>query len=156
MPRSEADQKRFEEAVKLHRKGVDGNKSAVIEAHRHFAGLRTRYPGDALLEAYFGSSLALLGRDAVHPLEKADKAQQGLDALDRAVALDPDGIEIRMIRGKVCVRLPEDFFRRSATAIEDFTLLLDRNEANPGLLTAKQADDIRHDLAAAEERRIRA
>jgi hypothetical protein len=76
-------------------------------------------PDNPLIEAYYSSSLALLARDAVKPLEKADKAQEGLDALNRAVTLDPNQKEIWLLRANVCLRLPESFFHCSKTAHEE-------------------------------------
>jgi tetratricopeptide (TPR) repeat protein len=137
----------FEQAKKLHNRGVDGDKKAVREAHSILARLRAAEPGNALVEAFYGSSLALLARDAVQPLEKAEKAQDGLDALDRAVALDPNHKEIRLLRANVCARLPEAYFQCSDTAIEDFNYLLNRYHADPGFLSKKQAADIMRNLA---------
>lgn len=48
-----------------------------------------------LIESYYGSFLALLGRDAIQPLERAGNAQKGLDALDRAGSRDPNQKEIK-------------------------------------------------------------
>jgi tetratricopeptide (TPR) repeat protein len=139
----------FEEAKKLHHKGVDGDKKAAKDAYEKFAKLRAAEPKNALIEAYYGSSLALLGRDAVQPLERAEKAQNGLDALDRAVSMDPNQKEIRLLRANVSVRLPELFFHSSNTAIEDFTFLLDRYNANPGYLSRKQVGEILRNLSTA-------
>ncbi|AJY73846.1 hypothetical protein [Paenibacillus beijingensis] len=139
---------RFEQAVKLHQRGVNGEKKAAADAYKLLAELRAAEPSNARLEAYYGSTLTLMARDALQPLEKADKAQQGLNALDRAVSMDPDRIEIRLIRANVCLRLPEDFFHRSKTAIEDFSFLLARYETNPGLFSKEQLIQILNNLGA--------
>jgi len=94
--------------------------------------------------------MALLGRDAAHPLEKAEKAQEGLDALNRAVSMDPTRKEIRLLRAHVCLRLPESFFRCSGTAIEDFTFLLERYASHAtDPLSPKQVQDFRRNLEVA-------
>ena len=132
--------KQFKEAKSLHNKGVDGNKKAVIKANKMLLNLREAEPKNALIEAYYGSTLVLLGRDAVNILERADKAQEGLDALNRAVSLDSNHQEIRLLRGNICLRLPESFFHCSETAIEDFTFLLDHYKEIPtSLLQCKYA-----------------
>jgi lipopolysaccharide biosynthesis regulator YciM len=141
--------KQLEKAKKLLYKGVDGDKKAVKSANQELLKLRESETDNALIEAYYGSSLALLARDAVKPLEKADKAQEGLDALNRAVTLDPNQKEIRLLRANVCLRLPESFFHCSSTAIEDFSFLLNRYQENPSYLTQKQVGEILRNLSTA-------
>ena len=141
--------KQFLEAKKLHNFGVDGDKKAVIKANEILLKLREAEPENALIEAYYGSTLVLLGRDAVKILERADKAQEGLDVLNRAVSLDSNNKEIRLLRGNICVRLPESFFHCSETAIEDFTFLLDHYNDNSNYLTSKQVLDVLRNLSTA-------
>jgi tetratricopeptide (TPR) repeat protein len=142
--------KQFEEAKTLHNNGVDGDKKAVIKANEMLLKLREAEPDNALIEAYYGSTLVLLGRDAVKILERADKAEEGLDALNRAVSLDSNHKEIRLLRGNICLRLPESFFHCSETAIEDFTFLLDRyKKENSSYLTQKQVREVLRNLSAA-------
>lgn len=141
--------KQFEEGKKVLMKGVDGDKKAVKIAYEIFLKLRKTDPDNALIEAYYGSTLALLGRDAVQPLEKADKAQDGLDSLNQAISMDPNQKEIRLLRANVCLRLPESFFYCSQTAIEDFSFLLDRYKEDPSYLTDKQVRGIMEDLSIA-------
>lgn len=141
--------KQIKEAIKLLYKGIDGDKKAVKSANEELLKLRKTEPDNALIEAYYGSSLALLARDAGKPLEKADKAQEGLDVLNRAVTLDPNQKEIRLLRANVCLRLPESFFHCSKTAIEDFSFLLDRYQESSSYLTQKQVSEIRRNLKTA-------
>lgn len=141
--------KQFMEAKKLHNNGVDGDKKAVIKANEMLLKLREAEPKNALIEAYYGSTLVLLGRDAVKILERADKAQEGLDVLNRAVSLDSNHKEIRLLRGNICLRLPESFFHCSETAIEDFTFLLDCYNENSNYLTPKQVREVLQNLSAA-------
>jgi lipopolysaccharide biosynthesis regulator YciM len=139
----------FEEAKKLIKKGIDGDKRAVKEAYEKFKKLRADEPGNALVEAYYGSCLTLLARDAVQPLDKAEKAQTGLDALDRAVSMDPNQKRIRLLRANVCVRLPEVYFQSSNTAIKDFTYLLERYQEDSDYLSKKQVVEILRNLVKA-------
>ncbi|WP_028394118.1 tetratricopeptide repeat protein [Bacillus cihuensis] len=141
--------KQFEEAKILHNNGVDGDKKAVIKANEMLLKLREAEPENALIEAYYGSTLVLLGRDAVKILERADKAQEGLDSLNRAVSLDSNQKEIRLLRGNICLRLPESFFHCSETAIEDFNFLLDHYKENSNYLTPKQVREVLRNLSAA-------
>ncbi len=141
--------KQFEEGKRLFMKGVNGDKKAVKLAYDIFLNLRDTEPNNALIEAYYGSTLALLGRDASQPLEKADKAQEGLDALNQAISKDPNHKEIRMLRSNVCLRLPESFFQCSKTAVEDISFLLDRYQKNPSYLTNNQVNELIEDLRTA-------
>lgn len=149
MADDQSQNKLFEEARKLLNKGVDGDKKAASSAFEKFSIIRQANPHSALIEAYYGSSVALLARDAVHPLDKADKALEGLDALDQAISKEPNHKEIRLLRASVCVKLPESYFHRSITAIEDFNLLLNHYKKDPNYLSQKQVSEILKNLAAA-------
>jgi hypothetical protein len=144
--------KQFKEAKTLHNNGVDGDKKAVIKANEMLLNLREADPENALIEAYYGSTLVLLGRDAVKILERADKAQEGLDVLNRAVSLDSNHQEIRLLRGNICLRLPESFFHCSETAIEDFTFLLNRYKEDSNSLTPKQVREVLQNLSTAYQK----
>lgn len=143
------DMNKFEEAKTHHNHGVDGDKKAVVKANEMFLKLRETDPDNALIEAYYGSTLVLLGRDAVKILERVDKAEEGLDVLNRAVSLDSNHKEIRLLRGNICVRLPESFFQCSETAIEDFTFLLNHYKNNSNYLTTKQIQLVLRNLSTA-------
>jgi lipopolysaccharide biosynthesis regulator YciM len=149
MKKNDTHMKQFEKGKRVLMKGVDGDKKAVKIAYEIFLKLRKTEPDNALIEAYYGSTLVLLGRDAVQPLEKADKALEGLDSLNQAISMDPNQKEFRLLRGNVCLRLPESFFHCSQTAIEDFSFLLDRYKEDPSYLTNKQVRGIIEDLSAA-------
>ncbi|WP_027085916.1 tetratricopeptide repeat protein [Cohnella panacarvi] len=142
---------RLDEAIKRHGKGIQGDRQAAADAYAQLSELRKADPNDALTEAYYGSSLALTARDETRILDKADKANQGLASLDRAVAMAPGNAVIRLIRANVCLRLPEDFFGRTQTAINDFSELLARNEKKPGFLTPVQHKEALQGLAKAYE-----
>src|SRR5690606_29061165 len=128
---------KLDEGRKLLKKAVDGDKKAAKRAHELFGKLREKQPGTPMIEAYYGSTLALLARDAGKPLEKAEKAQDALDILHAAVEMDPHEKEIRLLRANVCLKLPESFFHCAKTAIEDFAYLLQRHEQDKGYLTSR-------------------
>ncbi|MDF2837395.1 MAG: hypothetical protein K0Q63_3035 [Paenibacillus sp.] len=141
--------KLLKEAKKQLEDGIDGDKKAVRGANMKLLRLRETNPGNALVLAYYGSSLALLARDAVKLSEKEEKANEGLEALNRAVQLSPNHKEIRMLRASVCLRLPDDYFGSLAIAIEDFTYLLDRHAEHAGYLAPKQLKEVASHLATA-------
>ena len=139
----------LKKAKKLHNKGVDGDKKAVQKAKDELLTLRQIEPNNALIEAYYGSSLALLARDAVRLLDKEEKAQEGLDSLNRAVSMDPNQKEIRLLRANVCLRLPEEYFSCSKIAIEDFTFLLNGYQRDSNYLSKDLVIDILKKLSKA-------
>ncbi|WP_235179278.1 tetratricopeptide repeat protein [Bacillus cihuensis] len=149
MEKNDTHINQFEEGKRVLMKGADGDKNAVKIAYEIFLKLRKAEPDNAFIEAYYGSALTLLARDAVQPLEKADKAQEGLDSLNQAISMDPNQKEIRLLRSNVCLRLPESFFHCSQTAIEDFSFLLDRYKEDPSYLTNMQVRGIMEGLSAA-------
>lgn len=151
MVKETASMKQLKEAEKLHQKGVDGDKRAVKAAYEKLAKLRSEEPGNALVEAYYGSTLTLLARDAAKPLEKAEIAQNGLDSLDKAISMDPNHKRIRLLRANVCVKLPESYFHCSKSAIEDFNFLLDRYKEDSEYMSKKQVIAILRNLASAYE-----
>lgn len=110
----------FSEAVSLYMLGVEGDKEAVKTAFDLLKKLHSHDPQNHQVEAYYGSAMALIGRDAVSPIDKFKNTNNGLKMLDHAVVSEPDSIEIRNLRANVCLKLPEMFFHRTSMAIEDF------------------------------------
>lgn len=116
----------FTEAINLHNLGIDGDKEAVQKAHEILKEIFSKNPEDHLVEAYLGSVTALLGRDHENLNEKFKLALDGLKLLDSAVSKDRTNTEIRILRGYVCYNLPDMYFHRLATAVEDFDFLVSR------------------------------
>lgn len=139
----------FEEAKRLHQLGIDGDKEAVKKAHAALESLRKRIKTNNLVEAYYGSATALLGRDAVDPMERVEKALKGLKLLDQAVTNDKEDTEIRTLRGYVCFKLPEMYFHRTKTAIEDFRYLADCYEKDSAVFAKEFYWQILYDLGLA-------
>ncbi|WP_139489877.1 hypothetical protein [Brevibacillus dissolubilis] len=114
----------FEEVKQWHQKGIEGDKEAVKQASSLMAKIRLKVFNNTLVDAYHGSIQALQARDLISPMDRLDKANKGLKALDRAVAKEPDNQEIRFLRGNVAFNLPEMYFHRNKTAVEDFEFLI--------------------------------
>ncbi|WP_027085918.1 hypothetical protein [Cohnella panacarvi] len=140
---------RLAAAVRHHNEGVAGSKEAVQNAQAQFKSLHAQYPGSAIVKAYYGSTLALMARDSNRPSEKLDRAKQALALLDEAVAAEPGRRSHRILRGKVAYRLPESFFHRTNTAIEDYAMLIDYELANPGSLDRKTYAQLVYELGEA-------
>ncbi|TXC93128.1 hypothetical protein FS935_02745 [Metabacillus litoralis] len=114
----------FKEAVALHQKAIDGDKEAAKKAHAILKKLKTDVINNPTIEAYFGSASALVAKDHIDLIEKMNLAKRGLKELDKAVKAEPKNYEFRLLRGNVAFRLPEMYFKRTKTAIEDFQFLI--------------------------------
>ena len=82
---------------------------------------------DALIMAYYGSALTLMGRDLKNPIKKISYVKKGLKYIDRAIKKKPDSIFLRMIRGSNNYNLPS-FFKRIDYVIEDFEWIIKNGE----------------------------
>jgi tetratricopeptide (TPR) repeat protein len=142
----------FAEAVRLHQRGIEGDKGAVRKAYKLLKKIRNMNPQNNLIEAYYGSVTTLLGRDASDLMEKFQKAMSGLKILDEVVSKEPDNIEIHTIRAYVCYNLPEVYFHRTSTAIEDFNYLISRYDQNPNVFTQEFYWKLLYDLGVAYKR----
>ncbi len=72
---------------------------------------------------YLGGLRALDAKYAIVPTTKLARANEGLDTMDRGIAMAPSDIESRFIRGMTCFYLPF-FFGRKGTAREDFAYII--------------------------------
>src|SRR5262249_26068275 len=106
--------------------------AAISEAEKLFDQILAAHPENATALAYRGSLLGLkLGFNLV-PLDHAlAVAQQSNANLDRAVALTPDDLEVRNVRGYASFYTPS-FLGRDQIAIEDFTHIIQLLERQPG------------------------
>ncbi|MFZ5644240.1 MAG: tetratricopeptide repeat protein [Bacillota bacterium] len=142
----------LDKAICLHKLGVEGDKEAVREAYDILGKVHELAPDNNYAEAYYGSATCLLGRDVADPMEKFNKAIRGLKILDRCVAREPGNVEIRTLRAKVCYRLPERYFHRTETAIEDFTYMADICEKEAGVFPQEFYCQVLYDLGASYKR----
>lgn len=143
------DQQFLEQAIDLYQQAINGNKEAVNTAFKLFGQIRLKSPQNNLVNAYYGSVITLIGRDAVDPMKRFEKTLKGLKYLDRAVEKEPDNIQIRILRANVCYRLPEIYFHRTASAIEDYKYLINRYEQDPKILPTVSYYQFLYELGAA-------
>ncbi|WEK54868.1 MAG: hypothetical protein P0Y55_01960 [Candidatus Cohnella colombiensis] len=122
------------EAIKLHNRAVAGHAESVRVAKKAFENLHQLNPTSAVTRAYLGSSLILMARDEVRTYTRMQLAKQGLKHLDEAILAEPWNRTIRLLRGLVTSKLPEQYFHRSESVIEDFIVLLDGEIRHPGSL----------------------
>jgi tetratricopeptide (TPR) repeat protein len=143
---------RLAKITSLYKEGAKGNASAVQEANQLSERLRHEYPDHPLAEAYHGSIMLLIARDKSNPLERLKWAKNGLKLLDKAVAATPNDSRIRYLRGRSSYRLPEKYFQRTQTVIEDYTFLIDRESLQEGILKDNDYARITYELGEAYRR----
>lgn len=141
--------KQLEEAIKLHKLAVDGDKEAVGTAHELLKKLYAKYPQNRLTQAYLGSITSLKSRDLLDMIERFKFATKGVKLLNQAVLGDKDNIEIRILRANVCFRLPEMYFHKTAIAVEDYNYILERYEKDNNTVTHGLYLRILYDLGCA-------
>jgi len=126
----------LQQAIKLHDKGaLENDKEAVVKAYELLKKLSRSNPEDPVINAYYGSSITLMARDGTDPIKRMKDVRKGLGILDGVVRNAPDNIQARILRGNVCFRLPEIMFHRNATAVEDFSYLVNRYEQNSSVFS---------------------
>ncbi|MBO9600575.1 MAG: hypothetical protein J7559_22475 [Cohnella sp.] len=116
------------QVIVLYQQCVAGNKQALNEADEALERLRDEYPDRPLADAYHGGIMILKARDKRNPLLKLRSVRKGLKLLDNAVAAAPQDLTIRLLRGKAAYHLPEEHFRRTTAAIEDYHMLLQNED----------------------------
>jgi len=115
---------------------VRGDKKATERAAELLGRAAELAPDSPQILVLHGTALTLKGRDAVLPLMKMRHVQSGLEELDKAVALAPLDVSIRMQRGMTCANLPA-VFARADTALADFRQLQAIAERAPGTVPEK-------------------
>lgn len=110
-------------AIAYHDLGVDGNKNAVKKGLEYIEKVRGLDSTQALALAYHGSLMTLKARDASMPWNKLKYTKEGFLLLDRAIALEPENLEARLVRAMNSYQVPE-FMGRLETAISDFKFIL--------------------------------
>lgn len=142
----------FQQAIELHNRGVAGDSAAVQQANAQLEQLYRAFPGRPLVEAYYGSAMVLVARDKSDTSEKYKWASQGLKHLDQAVAANPrDGV-IRQLRGRNAYNLPEKYFQRTQTAIEDYTFIVEQHLRGERQLDAEEYAKLVYELGEAYAR----
>ena len=119
---SAAFQQQLAKARAAYFRDLQGDSGAATTAKRDFRALKAEAPNNPVVMAYNGS-LALLEAARTWAFwNKQSLSQKGLAEMDKAVAMDPDNLEARFIRGASCWHLPF-FFHRKQQAEQDLTFV---------------------------------
>jgi hypothetical protein len=129
-------------AIELHNEGIMGNKQAVKSAYNSLKDLAKQDKNNLEIQAYLGSATTLLGRDANSVTDKMKYALEGLKLLDAVVETAPNLVIARLLRGNVSFRLPEMYFQRTSTAIEDFSFLVEAYEKDSSIMTESEYNEV--------------
>ena len=111
-------QQRLSRAKDLFYKAVAGDQDALGESQRILGELGGVDSSNAEVVAYSGAADLLAASRAFLLWDKASLANRGLAAQDRAVAMAPQDLEVRFLRGVTNVQLPF-FLGRRQLAIDD-------------------------------------
>jgi signal transduction histidine kinase len=115
-----------------HWLALSHEEDALVEGEKIFKQILAREPDNAVALAYAGSLLGLkIGYQLIPEDQIGSAANQAGAALDRAVRLAPDSIEVRMARGYASFHTPS-IAGRDALAIEDFTRVIELFKQHPG------------------------
>lgn len=94
------------------------------EACRCFEQMLEDNPQNALITAYYADCLSMAGREANNTADMFGSAIKAMKMFDDVLNREPDILAVRLLRAMHSYRLPESFFRRTATAITDFEYLV--------------------------------
>ncbi len=140
------------EGIRLHDQAVGGDAEAAARAYELLSDVCRKHPGNVLAQAYCASASSLAGKYSPDTSLMFENAIKAMLTLDRLVAENPDRLELRLLRGNQSYRLPEPFFRRTATAIADFEHVLSLREKRPDALPPALVHQVLYHLGACYER----
>lgn len=118
----------------LYRRGLEGDKQAVIDCIQELEQALTKQPGNQVARVYLGSAYTVRSRDLGFGPKKLQTLRQGLRVMDEAVANAPEDPKVRLGRALTTQALP-GIFGRAAESRNDFLKLADMAKAAPAKFT---------------------
>jgi tetratricopeptide (TPR) repeat protein len=109
--------------VYYHDLGVADDKKAVEKSEEIFEKILAQDPTNAFATGYYGSVLSLKARDAKMPWTKIKYAKQGFEQLDKSIQMNPDDLDVRLIRAMNSYQVPK-IMKRLPVALEDFNFII--------------------------------
>ncbi len=119
---SAAFQQQLAQARAAYFLDLQGDSNAAGIAKKDFRALKAEAPNNPVVMAYSGSLVLLEAARTWAFWNKQSLSQKGLEEMDKAVAMAPDNLEARFIRGASCWHLPF-FFHRKQQAEQDLTFV---------------------------------
>jgi tetratricopeptide (TPR) repeat protein len=109
--------------VNYHDLGVAGDPKAVEQSEKILKKVLSLDSTNAYATGYYGSILSLKARDASMPWTKVKYAKQGFEQLDKSIEINPDDLDVRLIRAMNSYQVPK-FLKRLTLSIEDFNFII--------------------------------
>jgi len=109
--------------VHYHDLGVAGNHKAVEQGEEMLKKAVSLDPKNAYAIGYYGSILSLKARDASMPWTKVKYAKQGFEQLDKSIEMNPDDLDVRLIRAMNSYQVPK-IMKRLSLSLEDFNFII--------------------------------
>ena len=109
--------------VRYHDLGVAGDKKAVDKGEKIFKKVLSLDSTNAFVTGYYGSILSLKARDAKMPWTKIKYAKKGFEQLDKSIQMNPDDLDVRLIRAMNSYQVPK-IMKRLPLALEDFNFII--------------------------------
>ena len=109
--------------VHYHDLGVAGDSRAVEQGEKMLKKVLSLDSTNAYATGYYGSILSLKARDASMPWTKVKYAKQGFEQLDKSIEMNPEDLDVRLIRAMNSSQVPK-FMKRLTLSIEDFNFII--------------------------------
>jgi len=114
--------------------GKGGDKEAALRAEGYLRQLLQLLPSNAPALALLGSVYTIKGRDAFWPTAQLRLVKEGNAIMDRAIQLEPDNVQARLIRAFNNAHMP-DFLGRTEIVRADLAWLWEKAEKEPARFT---------------------
>ncbi len=106
----------------LYRRGLAGDKAAVVECIDRLEAVLKSDGGNQLARVYLGSAYTLRSRDLGFGPKKLKALNHGIALMDEAVSAAPNDLKVRLARALTTQSLPF-FSGRAASSRKDFQML---------------------------------
>lgn len=116
--------------IAAHQLAMLAGKGYSDKAVKYLSVYLDKVPDDVVVQAYLGSSYAMLARDSGAVIKRLSNVNKGIDILNNAVKKAPDNFVVRMVRGSVFYELPT-MFNYTKEAFEDFSYVVSRFGSEP-------------------------
>ena len=120
--------KSLEEIVDLHFRTFTGDSSDLLQAYESIQEAYDENPDDPVIAAFYADYLSLTGRDSADAASIFGNAIKAIRKFDELVEKNPDILEVRLLRACHSYRLPDAFFKRMTSAVNDFEYLIEAYE----------------------------
>lgn len=141
----------LQRGIRLFRLAIDENPKAAQAAQAALEKAHEIDPDNLEILAYYGSSIALVGRYATDADVMFDNVIKGLRLLNKAINRDPKNPHFRWLRANLTFLMPESLFHMTEGAIEDFQFVISAYEQDQSLFPKEQYWKMLYDLGAAYE-----